>query len=673
MRQPTPRLQTFVRTACVASAMLSARAAAAPPERGDARATGASAEPPERYGGAALPIPKDAAEIPHWQPPAAADLPAAGAEFSIDLTQSADGQRLLPRVLNQGRRPSCSAWATTYYARTLMEASSLAWDLDPAELDRRAFSPLVTFFRAKRQPSERSDTAISVQTALQVLKDYGALQVSNVPADAPEAIVVDKVKTDSATASSHKIGDYQQIGNRTEMLAALAAQIPVIIHVRVEPTFQNGRFGDVYTKDAFEDGLEKRAVENKDKTPRRLFHAMTVVGYGPIPKTAPSESASIVSPKRDAEEEYGFKIVNSWGADWASNGFAYISTDLFAGDFTCALDPNQDGCDSKFIWQALVIDPLRPPSSDKTLVSKRLTAGRKAGEWTWHVDLVPRKGDSIRTTSWEVNPDDASLRVSEDTGAIGFMHQDTVLRAKVYYEGKSKPEEVSIALSLPRSKSIHLVVPQMTDRYHGNGEWTVDVTINMPAVKKLGAKSLSISGTNTTCDSEGAKISPEKLPYSFACQVSGKSRAELEFTVDYGKRKEKLPVPIRLSSPADDDTRIAVEWFALGELAGADWWAWNARLSGPLSTLNNIESVTWILPKDYDVAKTADKESVKSSTDVQTAFALAESGFSTLKLRAQVRCRNSDRVVTTRPLRVRLKGKQGAVSGRSLRGLCRSS
>ena len=202
---------------------------------------------------------------------------------------------------------TCTAWSTTYAARTMCEAISNGWT-DKELITKEAFAPIFIY----KQLSSKSDCqeGTSPAEALELLKKKGAPKLRSFNVRCADYIP-NNLYTE---AIDYKIDDYTTLfntyaGDNTGQVVAvkkaLAEEHPVVIIQKVYSSFSvfNG-------KDLWNGVLDEL----------RGNHAMCVVGYD--------------------DDKYGgaFEILNSWGTDWANKGFIWVKYDDFCKNTVCAYD-----------------------------------------------------------------------------------------------------------------------------------------------------------------------------------------------------------------------------------------------------------------------------------------------------------------------------------------------
>ncbi len=234
----------------------------APTQAGERHATGYIPEDPEKY--AVMP------KVNRYR-----------AYFGPEKDLSA----LFPKPGNQGEQGSCVAWATAYATRSYYELRQQGSKPSNSE---HIFSPAFIYNQLKMGGC---DSGSSMSMALDLLKKTGVASLAEFPYDPhncshlPDARVVSE-------AASFRIDDWKKVDehNLDDIKGQIFAGNPVI-------------FG-MFVSDSF-DHLGKNQIYNDLSSPRTGGHAMVLVGY--------------------SEAKQAFKLINSWGDNWADKGFGWVS------------------------------------------------------------------------------------------------------------------------------------------------------------------------------------------------------------------------------------------------------------------------------------------------------------------------------------------------------------
>lgn len=199
---------------------------------------------------------------------------------------------------SQGQFGTCTAWSTTYAARTICEAISNGWT-NKDSITKEAFAPIFIYKQLNRKPSCEEGTSIA--EALGLLKSKGAPKLRSFDVLCAE-FIPNNLYTE---ASNYKIDDYTILFNSysggvfdkvSVVKKALSENHPVVMAMDVCETFDVLKGSDLWNG---EKGLDCGG------------HAMCVIGYD--------------------DYKYGgaFEIMNSWGTFWGANGYIWIKYEDF--------------------------------------------------------------------------------------------------------------------------------------------------------------------------------------------------------------------------------------------------------------------------------------------------------------------------------------------------------
>ncbi|PHS68307.1 MAG: hypothetical protein COB12_00185 [Flavobacterium sp.] len=198
---------------------------------------------------------------------------------------------------------TCTAWATAYAARTIIEAKANNWT-DKEFITENAFSPAFTY--RITEPNKKKCKGASTLSIVTSLKMIGALPLKNWKVDEnkkKDYYCPDEIGADlNLLASNFKIIDFSKLfsdpkprGSKTEKVKlSLSNGNPVVIMMSCPNSFQK----------------IKKFVWEPTEYPnfgKYSNHAMTVVGYD--------------------NNKFGgaFEIQNSWGTDYADEGYVWVT------------------------------------------------------------------------------------------------------------------------------------------------------------------------------------------------------------------------------------------------------------------------------------------------------------------------------------------------------------
>ena len=208
-----------------------------------------------------------------------------------------------PKVGSQGDHGTCTAWSTTYAARTIAEAVKWGWK-DKDTITREAFAPLSTYAQIKNGSDKNCDRGVNMSSALNLLKNNGAPKLRSFNVACAE-FVPNVVKEE---AKKYLIDDYSRLFGGFEKVAendkiykvkkSLSQDCPVLICMNLLESFT-------------------RAIDVWEPSGKLYgYHAMCVIGYD------------------DNKAGGAFQIMNSWGEYWGNKGFIWVKY----SDFTKYVD-----------------------------------------------------------------------------------------------------------------------------------------------------------------------------------------------------------------------------------------------------------------------------------------------------------------------------------------------
>lgn len=229
-------------------------------------------------------------------------------EFGTKLPSKVSLLKYAPRRLNQGDQGSCTGWAVSYAARTILHAQATGEDLN-----KISFSPAYLF---NQNTDKNCDGAYPVDL-LDDLKKQGNLQITEFPYS--ESSCRNKPsKEQKLKAKEFRIEGYQRLTedgedyqtNIESVKQYLSQGSPIVISMEVGGTFLNLKKSIWLPSDS-----DYQAVNHykKKKTATGEWggHAMTAIGYD------------------DNREGGAFQIMNSWGEGFANQGIFWLRYEDF--------------------------------------------------------------------------------------------------------------------------------------------------------------------------------------------------------------------------------------------------------------------------------------------------------------------------------------------------------
>lgn len=239
----------------------------------------------------------------------------------------------VPPVRSQGGYGTCTAWATAYYARTIMYAREHNLSQADLEDDNNVFSPLDMYLSISHGPDCGGSWPGS---AFKVMQERGVATYATAPYDQLD----DRSECDlqpqsawTAEAANYKIENYRVVDYESVEAVKSYLQMgrPVQVSCVLGLNFDSKRDGEVmYTDDYSAPPAEHGR------------HAMCCVGYD------------------DNKGANGaFLIVNSWGEWWGDNGYVWVDYDYFTSQLVTSayvIEGDKGGL-SEEMFDESVIDP----------------------------------------------------------------------------------------------------------------------------------------------------------------------------------------------------------------------------------------------------------------------------------------------------------------------------
>lgn len=215
------------------------------------------------------------------------------------LPESANLQKFAPPVGNQGQQGSCVAWSSAYGARSIVESARTGQPGDNVK-----FSPSFLYNQIGMDGCQGS----YIIKAMEFMTKQGAVPYDAFPytdkdcSNQPNNQLVQQ-------AAQYKMRGFNRLsqGDRNDVIDLnaikqnLAQGAPVVIGMMVGGSYMQPMMG----KDYWEPTEEDKSMQGFGG------HAQCVVGYD--------------------DRKYGgaFLIMNSWGAEWGNNGFAWVRYPVF--------------------------------------------------------------------------------------------------------------------------------------------------------------------------------------------------------------------------------------------------------------------------------------------------------------------------------------------------------
>ncbi|MEI7527297.1 MAG: C1 family peptidase [Elusimicrobiota bacterium] len=233
----------------------------------------------------------------------------------------------LPKVGNQGRQGSCSAWAACYYYKTYQEAKEHGWRRPSPDSDpEHVMSPAFCYNIANKQSNEGS----ALSMVMRNIADYGSATWKDMPYSQGDYKVwpSEQAWRNAIQYRARKVG-YIEIGTDkgiNDLKQNLANGDLAVVALNVGSNFEE------YPCRGFCEGVDKRVLYRPSG--ETSGHALTVIGYD-----------DTITYNEDGRPGRGaFLLVNSWGTDYGikdpdvgTGGFIWVSYSYVRDN---AADPN---------------------------------------------------------------------------------------------------------------------------------------------------------------------------------------------------------------------------------------------------------------------------------------------------------------------------------------------
>jgi Domain of unknown function (DUF4384)/Papain family cysteine protease len=225
---------------------------------------------------------------------------------TVSLPPSKSLKAYYPKVVNQPRADYTGvAWSAVWNARTAAEAIACS-QRDPQRVLQLAFAPAYNYGLIRTTPD--CQTAISVIDLLESLEKNGTPYFSEFRDFCPSEIPTDlyalaKVKRLSGYTKLYNTKDLQNVKVQS-VKNALVASNAVLAGMVCPPSFQ----------------LAQEFWQPRESQPDPTYggHAVCIVGYD------------------DTKFGGAFEVVNTWGKDWAIQGYTWVRYKDFAEYFPYA-------------------------------------------------------------------------------------------------------------------------------------------------------------------------------------------------------------------------------------------------------------------------------------------------------------------------------------------------
>lgn len=226
------------------------------------------------------------------------DSPDLTVPSSFDLSSDPS----FPQVRSQGSQGSCAAWAMTYYAYGYLEAKDNNWIDASSGNDAHLMSPAWTYNKV----NGGYDSGSSMYSNAKIIRDWGVTSMANMTYDWHDSA---SWGNESAwrEAPLHRSVDSYTISfsgdNTVDYVKELvSSDTPVVF--AIDANEYSPGFSD-----------SNHIISSSEYDSTTINHAQTIVGYD--------------DAITDDGDTGAFRVVNSWGAGWADDGYYWLTYDAF--------------------------------------------------------------------------------------------------------------------------------------------------------------------------------------------------------------------------------------------------------------------------------------------------------------------------------------------------------
>ncbi|MBO0933841.1 C1 family peptidase [Fibrella aquatilis] len=292
-----------------------------------------------------------------------------GFSASGNLPASVDLSQYLPPIGDQGQYGTCVAWATAYYAKTMIEG--LAYNYTSTQLANRSYqiSPRDLFTSLPDSKKGKKCGGTLFDDAMSLLQQRGAATLATVPyTNLGDCSAATASASWATEAAKHKIKSYRTIDPSIATIKQqLANKVPVVLGAKLSDNFMTWNSDNVLSSNT-----------TYTRVGQHAYHALTIVGYD------------------DRKGANGaFKVVNSWNTNWGSKGIIWIDYNFLLNTFA-----QNDGTGKKVLM--VMTENTTKPDPQPTPQPNKPTG----------IDLVAWVYDDFSTYTQTGNPTSRGLSMN---------------------------------------------------------------------------------------------------------------------------------------------------------------------------------------------------------------------------------------------------------------------
>jgi C1A family cysteine protease len=216
------------------------------------------------------------------------NIPLATSAMMGTLPSIVDLSSWFPAPGNQGDQGSCVGWAVAYGLKSYQEARERN---APPNSSNQIYSPSFIYNQIK---ISHCNGGSDIAQALNLLKSTGVSTIQEFPYNEFECSSIPD-QSIKQSAKNNAIAEWRRVNfsDDVEVKSQLNSGFPIVIGMYVDTNFKNLQFNQIY---------EHQGGDQSG-------HAMIVTGYD------------------DSKQAY--KILNSWGTNFGTSGYAWVSYQAF--------------------------------------------------------------------------------------------------------------------------------------------------------------------------------------------------------------------------------------------------------------------------------------------------------------------------------------------------------
>lgn len=226
---------------------------------------------------------------------------------NANLPSSVDLIPKFPPIGNQGNYGTCVAWAVAYNMKTAVEGIEKNLGTQQLASANNQLSPRDLFTAIPDNKKGQDCNGTNFTAALDVVQQRGIATMQTVPYNNLGNCTSSGLQSSWTTeAGGHKIKSYRKIASDVKTVKEyLYKKIPVVFGAKLADNFMTWNSDNVLTSNT-----------TFDQAGMHAYHAMIVAGYD------------------DSKGPGGaFKVINSWGDNWGSQGYIWIDYNFFLNTF----------------------------------------------------------------------------------------------------------------------------------------------------------------------------------------------------------------------------------------------------------------------------------------------------------------------------------------------------